>query len=208
MPLDEVIKDIYSSSAVNIDEFYQSKIKGIYGQIIDFSTRAQSQMSPDDVEILYKLKLANRDLVEAIKDTEHLQKNLVKYSNSTNEHIKEQYNIIRKDLAEILRNINIIATTDEEDVIILLLSKAKVHTERYDILANGTLDNLIRKDLITNEMATSLMNDSAYAYNISKHLISMAEGIFINIDSDIKNIDADMVISDEDIGQILDKKDN
>lgn len=85
MEIEEVIKESYSQSAVNIDEFYNKKIKGIYGEIIDFSTRAQSQMSPNDIEILYKIKLANRDLVEAVKDTKHLQKNLINYANSTNE---------------------------------------------------------------------------------------------------------------------------
>ena len=207
MPLDEVVKYIYSKNIVDIDEFYNHKIKGIYGEIIDFSTRAQSDMSPSDIEVLYQLKLANRDMVEAVKDTKHLQKNLVKYSNSKNIHIKEQYDIIRRDLAELLRNINIVATTDEEDVIILLLSKAKVHMERYDIVANGTLDNLIRNSLITNEMATSLMNDSAYAYNISKHLIQMAEVTFADRNSNMKSLNDEMAISDEDIDFILEKKD-
>ena len=200
MPLDEIINDAYSQTPVDIDAFYNNKIKGIYGQIIDFSTRAQSQMTPDDIESLYKLKLANRDLVEAVKDTKHLQKNLVKYSNSTNEHIKEQYNKIRKDLAELLRNINIIATTNEDDVILLLLSKAKVDAQKYDILANGTLDNLIRQGLVTNEMATSLMNDSAYAYDIRRNLISMAEITF-------STIDEEMSMNSDDVKSILDKKD-
>ncbi|PHQ65614.1 MAG: sodium:phosphate symporter [Sulfurimonas sp.] len=206
MPLDEVVEKEYSKEAVDIDDFYNRKIKGIYGEIIDFSTRAQSHMSPEDIETLYKLKLANRDIVEAVKDTKHLQKNLVKYSKSTNEHIKAQYNTIRRDLAELLRNINIIATTDEEDVMIMLLSKAKLHTKKYDILANGTLDNLIRKGLITNEMATSLMNDSAYAYDISKNLIEMANVIFIENNSEMKSIGEDMLISDDEIDSILEQK--
>ncbi len=201
MLLDEVLKDSYSKKVINIDEFYNNKIKGIYGQIIDFSTKAQSQMSSEDIEALYKLKLANRDLVEAVKDTKHLQKNLVKYSSSTNEHIKKQYNTIRRDLAELLRNINIIATTDEDDLILLLLSKVKVHTEEYDILSNGVLDNLIRESLVTNEMATSLMNDSAYAYHISKNLIAMAEIIFTE-----SNLSEEMSMNNDDIKIILDKK--
>lgn len=200
MPLDEVVNDIYSQTPVDIDAFYTNKIKGIYGQIIDFSTKAQSQMTPEDIEILYKLKLANRDLVEAVKDTKHLQKNLIKYSNSANEHIKEQYDKIKKDLAGLLRDINIIATTDEDDVILLLLSKAKIHTEKYDILANGILDNLIRKSLISNEMATSLMNDSAYAYDISKNLIAMAEITF-------SKVSEEMSMNSDDIKSILDQKD-
>ena len=208
MSLDEVIKDSYSQSAINIDEFYNNKIKGIYGQIIDFATKAQSQMAPGDIEILYRLKLANRDLVEAVKDTKHLQKNLVKYANSTNEHIKEEYNTLRRGLAELLRNINIIATTDEDDVILLLLAKAKVHTEKYDILANGTLDKLIRQGLVTNEMATSLMNDSAYAYDISKNLIAMAEITFASVARASNNLNEEMSMSPDDIQSILHTKDN
>jgi len=208
MPLEEVIKDTYSKSVVDIDEFYNHKIKGIYGEIIDFSTKAQSDMSPKDIEVLYKLKLANRDMVEAVKDTKHLQRNLFKYLNSPNSHIKEEYDYIRKNLAELLRNINFIATTDEEDVILILLSKAKVHTERYDILANGTLDNLIRDELITNEMATSLMNDSAYAYDISKNLIEMAEVIFTDRNSNTPSLNEEMAMNAEDIKAILEKKDD
>ncbi|RLA82317.1 MAG: Na/Pi cotransporter family protein [Epsilonproteobacteria bacterium] len=207
MPLDEVIKDSYSHSVVDIDNFYNNRIKGIYGEIIDFSTRAQSDMQPDEIEILYKIKLANRDMVEAIKDTKQLQKNIFKYENSTNIDIKKQYDTMRIDLAELLRNINIIATTDEEDVIILLLSKSKVNMKKYDILTNGTLDDLIRKDLITNEMATSLMNDSSYAYNISKKLIEMASVTFANFNHEMLSLNEEMEISDDDIDLILNNKD-
>ena len=207
MPLEEVVENVYSKSAIDIDDFYNHRIKGIYGEIIDFSTKAQSQMLAEDIEVLYKIKLANRDIVEAVKDTKHLQKNLVKYENSSNIHIQEQYNSIKIGLAELLRNIDIITKMTEESEIILLLSKAKVHMQRYDILANGTLDNLIRNNLITNEMATSLINDSAYAYNISKNFIAMAEVIFIDTFSDIKDMAEELIINDEDIDLILKQKD-
>jgi len=207
MPLEEVVTDSYSKSSINIDDFYKHRIKGIYGEIIDFSTKAQSQMAPEDIEELYKIKLANRDIVEAVKDTQHLQKNLIKYANNSNEHIREQYNSIKIGLAELLRNIDLISKMTEEDEIILLLSKAKVHMQRYDIISNGTLDDLIRNNLVTNEMATSLMNDSAYAYNISKNFIAMAEIIFIDSSSDIKDIAEELIISDEDVDLILKEKD-
>lgn len=206
MPLDEVIKDTYSQSPVSIDDYYHKKIKGIYGEIIDFATKAQSNMVPSDVEILYKIKLANRDLVEAVKDTKHLQKNLVKYTVSENVHIKEQYDKIRKDLAELLRDVNIIATTKELDVKLSLLSKARVHTEKYDILANGTLDNLIRNSLITNEMATSLMNDSAYAYDISSSLLSMAQSMFSKINMSDESVHDEILLDQEEVSAILTKE--
>ncbi len=206
MALDEVVKDLHTHQAIDIDEYYNHWIKGIYGEIIDFSTKAQANMPPEYIEELYKLKLVNRDIVEAVKGTKHLQKNMLKYTSSENEHIKAQYNDIRKGLAELLRNIHTVATTDEEDLIILVLSKAKIHTERYDIITNGTLDKLIRKGLITNQMATSLMNDSDYAYSISKHLIAMAEVLFIDINSDLKKLHEELTISDEDVDSMLEKK--
>ena len=205
MDLDEVVKDLHTHK-INIDDFYNHWIKGIYSEIIDFSTKAQANMSPEYIEELYKIKLANRDIVEAVKGTKHLQKNLIKYSFSRNEYIKEQYNDIRKGLTELLRSINTIASTDEEDVISLLLSKAKIHTERYDIITNGTLDRLIRKGLITNTMATSLMNDSDYANSISKNLIAMAEVLFIDINSDLKKLHEDISVNEKDVDVMLDKK--
>jgi len=201
MAIEKVVEEKYSNTKVDIDDFYNRKIKGIYGEIIDFSTRAQSHMNPEDIDQLYKLKLANKDIVEAVKDTKHLQKNLILYSNNSNSYIQEQYTNMRKDLVELLRSINIISKTKEEEEVLLLLSKAKLHAQKYDFIANGTLDNLIRKSLITNEMATSLMNDSAYAFDISRKLVSMAE-ILYNHEND------NLLIDDEDVQTILNEKDS
>jgi len=208
IPLEKIINDDYSKSNVDIDAFYNLKIKSIYGDIIDFSAKAQSKMSPKEIELLYKLKVANRDIVEAVKDTKHLQKNMIKYLNSTNEHIKKQYNDIRMNLAELLRNINQLKTMESEDEVLLLLSKAKIHTEKYDILKNGTLDKLIRERLITNEMATSLMNDTVYAYDISKNLIAMAEITFVDRSKNLENLNEEISLNSEDIKKILEKKDD
>ena len=206
MPLQELINDNFSKSAVDIDDFYNHRIKGIYGEIIDFATIAQSNMSPDEIEKLYAIKLACRDIVDAVKDTKHLQKNLVKYNKNLNKHISEQYDDIRMGLAELLRNIDRISMMTEYDEVLMLLSKSKIHMQRFEIVSNGTLDNLIRKDLITNEMATSLMNDSSYAYEISKHLIAMTEVIFINSsDSEMSGFSEDMLMSDEDVSAIIQK---
>ena len=50
-------------------------------------------------------------------------------------------------------------------------------------------------------MATSLMNDSAYAYDINTNLIAMAEVVFI--DKDMREIISSMLIDDNDIEQLL-----
>ena len=203
IPLEMVVEDRFSDSTVDIDDFYNHRIKGIYGEIIDFATIAQAQMSPSEIDNLYAIKLACRDIVEAVKDTKHLQKNLVKYDKNFNKHITEQYDGIRIGLSELLRNIDKISMMTEYDEMLLLLSKVKIHMERYDILSNGTLDNLIRNDLITNEMATSLMNDSGYAYEISKHLIAMTEIIFMKPSDEMDTLYEEMNMNEEDISKII-----
>ena len=205
MSLEKVVEDRFSNNSVNVDDFYNHRIKGIYGEIIDFATLAQAKMSPTEIDALYVVKLACRDIVDAVKDTKHLQKNLIKYDKNLNKHITQQYDGIRMGLAELLRNIDTISMMSEYDEMLLLISKVKIHMQRYDILANGTLDNLIRNDLITNEMATSLMNDSSYAYEISKHLIAMTEVLFMKPSDDMGTIAQEMFISDEEISTIIKK---
>ena len=205
MTLEKVVEDRFSKNTVDIDDFYNHRVKGIYGEIIDFATIAQAQMSPEEIDDLYSIKLACRDIVDAVKDTKHLQKNLVKYDKNLNKHITQEYDGIRVGLAELLRNIDKISMMSEYDEMLLLLSKAKIHMTRYDILSNGTLDNLIRNDLITNEMATSLMNDSAYAYEISKHLIAMAEVLFMKSSDEMDALNEEMFMDDEDVSTIIKK---
>ncbi len=206
MEIDEVLKDTYSQKMIDIDKAYLQNVKAIYGDIIDFSTRAQFEMPEQYIKLLYIVKMANRNMVEAIKDTKHLQKNLRKYATSSNDAIREEYYNIRKNLALLLRDINIIATSKEEDVILLMLSRVKIRAKEYDVVANGILDNLIRENLITNEMAASLMNDSVYVGHISKNLISMAEGIFVLGHDKMQNLGEELLADENDVDAIIRKK--
>ncbi|DAB30765.1 MAG TPA: sodium:phosphate symporter [Sulfurimonas sp. UBA12504] len=191
MDLDTLIKQPHAKKTADIDALYNHKIKDIYGAILDFATKAQANMSQDDIKELYRFKLANRDLVEAVKDTKHLQKNILKYASNPNKQIRDEYLNIKKSLAQLLRYINAAALSEAQDEIVIALAKAKAHIEKNDLLSNGTLDNLIRNQLITNQMATSLMNDSSYAYNIGKNLITMAEVVFLKYHEDLTSIHPD-----------------
>ncbi|MGB3962704.1 MAG: Na/Pi symporter [Sulfurimonas sp.] len=191
MDFDEVLKQPYAKKIADIDALYNHKIKDIYGAILDFATKAQANMSQNDIKEVYRLKLANRDLVEAVKDTKHLQKNILKYASNPNKQIRDEYLNIKKSLAHLLRYINAAALSEAQDEIVIALAKAKAHIEKHDLLSNGTLDNLIRNQLITNQMATSLMNDSNYAFNIGKNLIAMAEVVFLKYHEDLTSIHPD-----------------
>ena len=200
MKLEEIIKKAYGEKPIDIDDYYKRKIKGIYGEIINYTAKAQSNMSPKDIEELNKLNLANRDIAEAVKDTNHIHKNLKRYLLSDNKNIQKEYNKIRMSIAELLRYIDLMSKVKDQSEVITLIEKVKLHTKENDIVKNGHLNTLIKEDLITNEMATSLMNDIGYVNSISKNLLKMAKIIFT------KDIPEEMDFSDEDIEGLIQKE--
>lgn len=199
MSVEDVLNDEHALKDMSVKHEYAIKVKEISGEILHFATQAQNSMEADGIEKIYRLKLSNKYIVAAIKATRHIEKNIKFYTKSRNEHIKEQYNIIRKNLVKLLRLIDSIDIMQDSDDIAMLLSKAKLHVKKYDMITNGTADDLIRKGLITNQMAISLMNDSTYAYEISKNLIDMAEEMFMN-KSDQKE---HLIMDDDDINEIV-----
>jgi len=179
MKISEVIADEYIKEEVNVDREYILRVESIYGAILDFSTQAQLSIDSENIEKTYKIKLANRYIVAAIKATQHLGKNMKIYTKSDNEHIKAQYNKMRENLVKILRNIDKMHNSNDSNYNKTLLKKVQNRLRKIDILAKGSLDKQIRKNLITNHMATDLINDSTYVQEIVTNLLNMAKILFI-----------------------------
>lgn len=179
MDVKDVIKDEYVKKEVNVNREYISRVEGIYGEILDFATRAQLIMDSENIEKIYKIKLANRHIVAAIKATQHLEKNMKIYTKSNNQYIKEQYNNMRENLIKILRDINKMYNSENNDKNMILLEKIKLRTKKSDVLTNGVFDSLIRNNQITHNMATNLINDNTYAQEIAENLLKMAEILFL-----------------------------
>ena len=178
--IDEVLKDKFDKSGnYNFNEDYNKNIKALYGDILAFSTKAQKIVSQDYAEQIYNLKNAGRDIIRATKHAKHLHINLRKYTLDENKYIKEEYTKIAKRIIKLLRKIDAIKESKDESKIKQMLQKAKKLLIKNDIIANGKLDKLIRKNLITNEMATSLMNDSSYATDLIRDIITAATELYI-----------------------------
>ena len=72
------------------------------------------------------------------------------------------------------------------------LAELREGLEKQDILANGTLDQLVRDDAIDSQMATSLMNDSAFAHDIGMRMIEITEDIYIAEGVEVKKLVEDL----------------
>jgi phosphate:Na+ symporter len=166
--LAEIVRTAPPLSDVDLDDLYERRIKGLYGAIVEFASKAESSMVPEQVELLSAIRSVVRGIVLAIKDVKHLHKNMQRYVRSDNADIRGQYNAARLFVARVLRATAQIA--DDKEASLTALAAISAEIEDYDIVESGALDQLIRERRITPAMATSLMNDSGYVMNISRKL--------------------------------------
>jgi phosphate:Na+ symporter len=177
--LPNIVKNSVNKIEINVDEFYDRKIKTLYGEILHFATISQEKMSQEEQYKVYMLKIASRDIVEILKDVKELQKNTNRYIKSSNSDIKKQYNTLREEIVKTLDGINMIENSADDFDVYAKLSLLESGLEKLDMIKNGRIDTLIRNNKIEPKMASSLMNDSAFAYDISKKLIHIATILWI-----------------------------
>ena len=186
--IDKVVESNVKQIEINVDDFYERKIKTLYGDIIHYATISQESMSPNDKHKIYSLKIACRDIVEAIKEVKELQKNVNRFFNSKNEYVRGEYNFLREEIAKTLDGIHTLSNNNSDDFDIYAKIKLlEKNLDRLDMIGSGRIDKLIRQDLIKTKTATSLINDATLAYEISKKLIQVATVLWIE-DTQIKEL--------------------
>ncbi len=171
----------------DIDEIYQKNLKALYSEIVKFSSFAQENMFDFQHKKVDELKRAAVLLVEVLRDTRDIQKNVNFYLKSKNEYMKEEYNILRKELAEMLIDINTLSMLENDSDQLTQFELIKTELAHNDLASSEELDTLIREDKIKATMATSYMNDSATGYSIQKKLVKVANILFLN-DGIVKQI--------------------
>ncbi len=162
---------------LDFDEQYALTIKDIYSANIDFVTRARAHASEEYGPAFQALWQANAEVVAAIKAIKHLRKNLIHYLGSGNPHIRGEYNALRVRIGNVLRQLH--SLRDEEAAVAFLsLDDVRVESLEAGHHVRHAVDRLIRDRLISPQMATSLMNDSAYAAEAIDSLVAMTEALY------------------------------
>ncbi len=185
--MSSVVKHSDKSIYTDINTFYDTNIKDIYGEIIHYATIAQENMSEEQKNRVYELKISCRDIVESIKYVRELQKNIKIYLKGSNKIMKEEYDFLRTEIAETIDTINNIRNLEDDLDVLSSIELLKQEVNKLDLIGSGKIDSLIRQNLIETKMATSLINDSSFAYEISKNLIHTASILWIK-DSDIQDL--------------------
>ena len=201
--LDELVQRPGKAVPFDIDVEYERKVKVLYSAIIEYISRSQLTMPSEFSEQLYNLRQSARNIVEALKDIKHLQKNLSQYITSDNANIRREYNIIRAQLAKVLRKLDRVRQQGEGEKTVLTLDSLKLKMKKHDATINGMLDKLIREKLISAQMATSLMNDSSYAHDVARNLIDMGTVLFSEHDPMYSDAERMVALDDDDIDELI-----
>jgi phosphate:Na+ symporter len=161
---------------VDIEKLYATKIKSIYSQILEYATRLQSDfaLEQDKIETIRNILIADRMLVHVVKRMIPLHKNTLRFLSSSNHVITHEYNMIRRKILKIVREIHLASESDHPLRHIREIEKERKQAEELDVLISGRVNQLVLDGAITNEMATSLMNDSDEAQKIVRDLVDVA----------------------------------
>jgi phosphate:Na+ symporter len=173
------VKNSDMSIDTDISKFYTDKVKTLYGEIIHYATLSQENMNEENQNRVYDLKLASREIVEAMKNMRDLQRNIFYYSKSKNSYIKEEYNNLRVYIAKTIDTIEKLKEHVDDLDVITSIELLKEGIKGLDSIKNSRIDTLIRENKIDSKMATSLINDSAFAYDVSQKLIQVATTLWI-----------------------------
>ena len=181
---DEELKKIlrnFDFIEIDVDKIYYQKIKHIYGQIVAYATSLQGkfELEEDKIKLIRSLLRADRLMVGVVKDIKPLHINLTRYIQSDNEYIREEYNRLRRLILRVVRLSRKAKEGIDKAEHEKKCNRLMERIEKHDVLINGTIDRLIRDKLITNEMATSLMNDSSQAMQISRNLVEISSLLYL-----------------------------
>jgi phosphate:Na+ symporter len=183
----------------DLDELYESKVKVLYSAIVEFISNSQAHMSSDFSEEMFRLRKAAGEIVECVKHIKHLRKNATRYMLSDNEHIRNEYNQLRYQVAMILREIYRLRGDEDVDHAMAMLEmdelKAEIQSAHADLDVRVT--GILRDERITPVMATSLLNDFNYVDETSHHLLDTAQALLVS-HTDLVTEAAQEVVLDED----------
>lgn len=205
LPLKDLVAHRKTAGPIDIDEQYNLNVKGLYSDIIGYISRAQSSMTPAQINEIFALRGAGKDLIEAIKDTKHLKKNLDIYLFAPNFRVVEEYNNIRLALASVLRRLERVRECSDDSTMVLSLDELKIGMKENDIQLLNRLDKLVRENMISTKIATSLINDSSYAYDVTKNLVKMAEVLYSTGDVGVRSAERSLSLEADEIDVLFEK---
>jgi phosphate:Na+ symporter len=166
-----VLRAVPEDRREDADALYERHVKGVYGDIIDFISRMDLSLTPDQQQALMDYNAAARELIEAVKAAKHLQSNLRKQIDSRQPAIHEAYDMLREQggqaLVDMGRLMNMQGDTEARGELF------GAYEEQEKLFADHfqqTIQTHLRNRELDGWQASSMLNDLHYLLRVRQHL--------------------------------------
>ncbi|MDG9759636.1 Na/Pi symporter [Pseudomonas sediminis] len=156
---------------LDAEHLYQFHIKGVYGDLLSFMGRMDLPMDEAHQQFWVSCQLAALQLVDAVKDAKHLQKNLGHYLDAPPSAAREAYVELRRHLLATLHEVRELARSDMPDE--MWQSRLRWVDEQaasFDAQFRQRLFAEVRYGHLDGLQTSSLMNDLGYVSRIFQSL--------------------------------------
>ncbi|MFC5694912.1 Na/Pi cotransporter family protein [Pseudomonas sp. GCM10022186] len=156
---------------LDAEALYQRHIKGVYGDLLSFMGRLELPLDEAHQQFWVGSQLAALQLVDAVKDAKHLQKNLGRYLDQAPSPIRNAYVDLRRHLLAMLHELRELGRSDlPEDAWNQRLKWLDEQAAAFDSAFRTRLFNAVRSGELDGLQTSSLMNDLGYASRIFQSL--------------------------------------
>lgn len=171
--VDEVVLNSRPDDIDGLDAelLYQRYIKGVYSDLLAFMSRMTVDMDEEHQKFWLSCQLVALQLVDAVKDAKHLQKNLGRYLRDDRSHVHNHYLDLRRHLLWVLRQVRELGRLEvPDDVWSSRLEWVDGQAARFDSEFRQRVFAEVRKQQLDSLQASSLINDLGYCSRIMQSL--------------------------------------
>ncbi len=156
---------------LDADTLYQRHIKGVYGDLLSFMGRLELNLDEARQQFWLGSQVAALQLVDAVKDAKHLQKNLGRQLDAPDSALRRRYVELRRHLLLCLREVRELNRSKLPDALwgerLQLLDD---QAARFDAGFRQRLFASVRTGELDGLQTSSLMNDLGYCSRIIQSL--------------------------------------
>jgi phosphate:Na+ symporter len=197
----ETVRKSRIASDIDIGESYERRVKTLYSAIVEYSTRVgEKRTSSEIAERVYALRDVASETVQAVKSVKHLRKNVLRYTVRPQGTVTELYDGLRTEIARIVVEIQKMELAEPESRSALWLDQERAQIEADSRTTTRRIDVLIRTGELKPDAATSFLNDSAYAYDAMRDLISAAHSYYIERNNVLAEVEHLITLDDDELG--------
>lgn len=159
------------AECLDAEDLYRRHIKGVYSDLLGFMSRLEAEMDEEHQKFWMTCQVVALQLVDAVKDAKHLQKNLGRYLRDERSHVHDHYLDLRRHVLWVLRQIREVSRLElPDDVWRSRLEWVDGQAAKFDADFRHRIFSEVRKQQLDNMQASSLMNDLGYASRITQSL--------------------------------------